>query len=110
MMPVRAVANGHASKRFAQSPATSDSPHGVRDAIRGDKVIERRDGLRFSNEGVNLRTITVSEENGTCVRAQCADQARPIVLFVAPRLFMLLDDVALVVLDVADGGEPGLDM
>ena len=52
--------------------------------------------------------VAVGEKDRAGIGAQCADEPRAVVLFVAPRLLVLLDDVLLVIVDVADGDDAGL--
>ena len=50
----------------------------------------------------------VGQEHDAGLRAQLDDVARAIVFLVAPRALVLLDDVALVLVDREAAGEPGL--
>ena len=60
------------------------------------------------NEGADARTLAIGEEDGAGIGAEGVHEARAIVLLVRPGLFVLFDDVLLVVLGVADGDESGL--
>ena len=80
------------------------------DAIGRGEIIERRFFLRAGHEGVDRFGIAIGEEDGAGIGTQGSDQPRAVVLFIATRLFVLLDDVPFVVLDVADGGDASLDV
>ena len=82
----------------------------MRDTVGRDEVVERRGFQRVGDEPVDSRGVAVGQEHGAGVGAERADEPGAVVLFVAPGFLVLLDDVALVVLDVADGCETGLHM
>ena len=112
MMTVRHISAGHlalkqAGERHAQAHA--DPPELMPHAINGGEVIDRLLRLHEAlNQGADAWTLAVGEEDRAGVGIECVHEVRAVVFFVLPGLLVLLDDVLLVILRVADGDEAGL--
>ena len=87
-----------------------DPPEGVGDAVGGDEVEERRLARRRARPRRRSPARPVGEEHDAGLRAQLDDVPGAIVLLVAPRLLVLLDQVALVLVDREAAGDADLDV
>jgi hypothetical protein len=110
VMPVRDVERGHRAKRGDQLALVvrGHPPHGVLHAINGGEVEQRRRPDRALHRPVNAGRRLVNQEHRPGLRPQLDDVARPIVLLVAARALVFLDDVAVVVVHGKGAGDPGL--
>ena len=106
VMSISDVGDGDFCERLDESLASLHPPNGVADAVRSGEVVNRCLGIQNGlGDAVDLRMVPVRQENGSRVGAEGVDETGAVVLFVFARLFVLLDDVLLVVLDMADTGE-----
>jgi len=65
---------------------------------------------KLGHEGVHGRFIAIGKKDRAGIRAEGIDEAGAIILLILARLFMLLDEVRIVILDIAYGHEATLDM
>ena len=84
------------------------APDGVAHAVVGLEVVERlADGLGL-DERVEAAVGAVGQEDGAGLRAQGQDVARAVVLLVGARALVLADDVGVVLVHGAGGGDAHL--
>ena len=93
-------------ERIAIGPG--DPPQRVRDAVRRGKIDERRRRDDARGDGVDLGARLVDQEHRSGLRVQRQHVAGAIVFLVAPRPFVLLDDVLVVFGEGKAGGQPHL--
>ncbi len=74
-------------------------PQGVLDLVGRGEVVQRRRRGDASRDPVDLGRRLIRQEHGPRLRAQLHDVPRPVVFLVLPRLLVLQDDVAIVVVD-----------
>lgn len=110
VMSVGDVGDGYLAEGFDEVLGAGHTPHGVLNAIGRGEVVERRGLAHFLDEAVDGGRIAVGQEDWAGVGAQGADEPGAVIFFVPPGFLMLLDDVALVIFDVADGGHADLDV
>ena len=111
VMTVGYVRDRHGCECFHVIAASPDTPHGVSDPVRRDKVRGRFFTLkRVVHEDVDLSVVSVRQEDRARVGAESVNEFGAIVLFVFACLFVFFDDVLLVVINVAHAGNAGLHM
>ena len=108
VMAIRHIRDGHLREGLDEGLRSRHAPHGVLNAIRCGEIVKRRFLLHGVHELIDRRGIAIGEEHRAGIRAQRADEPRAIVFLIATRLLVFLDDVVLVILDVADGGHADL--
>ena len=82
-------------------------PH-VADPIRSGEAVERSAGGDRGHCAIDARMVAMSEKHRAGLRAQCHHVPRPIVFLVAPGALVLLDDVAIVLVEGKAGGNAKL--
>ncbi len=110
MVPVGDVERGHAGKGRDQGARllAAGAPERVLHAVGGGEVVDRLGPGYPTRDVVDRRGCFVREEHDAGLRAQLDDVARAVVLLVAARTFVLLDDVRLVLVDGEAAGDSRL--
>jgi hypothetical protein len=92
-----------------QGGAVGQAPDLVADAIRGGDIVDGGFvGEVVVDEGLDARAAVVGKKDGAGVGAEGVHKGGAVLFLVGAGLFVLLDDVVLVVFDVTDGDETGL--
>ena len=112
MVSVGDVERGHVGERGRNRGADArlSLPERVDDPVGRGDVVERRTGDDLSDRGVHGGTPAVREQHRPALRPGLDDVARAVVLLVGPRLLVLLDEVAAVLVHRERGGDAGLDV
>ena len=87
-----------------------DFPDAMRDAVWRGKICAGGCGESGVDEGVDGWGLAVGEENRAGICVEGADESGAVVFFVFPSFFVFFDDVVFVVLNVANGGDAGLNV
>src|SRR5437867_2870783 len=87
------------SPRFSGDEGPAAAPNGVPHAVHGFEIEQRRATGRAADDVVDARLRAIGEKHRTGLRAERDHVARPVVLFVAARPLVLLDDVAIVLVE-----------
>jgi hypothetical protein len=85
-------------------------PDDVLDAVVGDEIVGWLRGREPLDQGIDLRTRLVGQEDRAGVGIESVDMTGPIVLLDGPRVLVLLDQVGLVLVDARTGDQPRLDV
>ena len=101
MMAVRNVERGdlRESRRRAASRPRRRAPDRVMHAVTRREVVQRRAARDARSTRVHARRRLVGQEHDARLRAELDDVPRAVVLLVAARAFVLLDDVGFVLVD-----------
>src|SRR6188474_1969537 len=111
MMAIGYVGKWHRSKCGNERRRINHAPNAVGDAIGSCEIEYGR--LRMENRRdalIDFFLSAVSQEDGTGVRGEGINQTGAVILLHLAGFFVLLDDVAAVVVDLARGDEAGLDV
>lgn len=110
VMSIGDVGNGDLLECVDEWRGVGDAPDAMGDAVWGGEIDLGRGGEGCVDQRVDGGGFAVGEEDGAGIGAEGSDEAGSIVFFIFSGFFVFFDDVVLVVLDVANGGEAGLDM
>ena len=110
MMTVGDVQRGNPPGRLNQPVAIAavHAPERVAHAVNRLEIDERLGLDRLRDELIDLRARTVNQKHRAGLRAERQHVPGAIVFLVAPRPFVLLDDVAVVFVERVAGGQAGL--